>query len=184
MLNIQCKHALSLTRVVANKQRWVTVVVVQFTRIFAVWSTLKLLSVLTSTAPQNKAQSSPTVRISDTLASWEIDKIPWAVVGFVPLLQKAYQCAKDSVQGGSQSHPSGCTFGVGRGQKLTTDAVPDHCSLQARLWMYCVWLGIPHQFTTTWQHPQRWTKTCTRSILQQPSLQYVHGGQRSSSGAT
>ena len=93
-------------------------------------------------------------------------------------------CAKDSVQGGSQSHPCDCTLDVGRGQRHITDAVPDHCSLQARLWMYCVWHCIPYQFTTTWQHPQRWTKTGTRSILHQPSLQYVHGGQRSSSGRT
>ena len=67
---------------------------------------------------------------------------------------------------------------------LNTDAVPDHCWLQARLWMYCIWHSIPYQFTTTWQHPQRWTETGTRSILHQPSLQHVHGGQRSSSGGT
>ena len=34
------------------------------------------------------------------------------------------------------------------------------------------------------QHPQRWAKTGTRGILHQPSLQYVHGGQRSSFGGT
>ena len=43
-------------------------------------------------------------------------KIPWAVVGFAPLIQEAHQCAKDSrVQGGSQSHPSGCTLEVVEG---------------------------------------------------------------------
>ena len=119
-----------------------------------------------------------------TPASWGINKIPWVEVGFGPLLQEAHQCTKDSVQGGSQSHLSGCTLEVGRGQRHTTDAVPDHCLLQARLWMYCVWHSIPYQFTTTWQHPQRCTKTGTWSILHQPSRQYVHRGQRSSSGGT
>ena len=52
-----------------------------------------------------------------TSASWEINKIPWAVVGFTPLLQRAHQCTKDSAQGGSQSHPSGCALEVGRGQR-------------------------------------------------------------------
>ena len=85
-------------------------------------------------------------------------------------------------QRGSQSHPSGCTLEVGRGQRHTIDAVPDHCSFQARLWMHCVWHSIQYQFTTTWQHPQRWANTGTRGILHQPSLQYVHGGQRSSFG--
>ena len=83
----------------------------------------------------------------------------------------------DSVQGGSQSHPSCCTLEVGRGQRHTVDAVPDHCSFQARLWMYCVWHSIQYQFTTTWQHPQRWAKTGTWGIFHQPSLQYVHRGQ-------
>ena len=43
-------------------------------------------------------------------ASWGINKSPWAVVGFAPLLQRAHQCTKDSVQRGSQSHASGCTL--------------------------------------------------------------------------
>ena len=119
-----------------------------------------------------------------TPASWGINKIPWALVGFAPLLQRAHQCTKDSVPGGSQSHPSCCTLEVGRGQRHTAGAVPDHCSFQARLWMYCVWHSIQCQFTTTWQHPQRWAKTGTWGILHQPSLQYVHGGKRSSFGET
>ena len=89
-----------------------------------------------------------------------------------------------TVQGGSQSHPSGCTLEVGRGQRHTADAVPDHCSFQAWLQMYCVWHSFQYQFTTTWQYPQRWAKTGTRGILHQPSLQYVHGGQRISFGGT
>ena len=64
------------------------------------------------------------------------------------------------------------------------DALPDHCSFKAGLWMYCVWHSIQYQFTTTWQHPQRWAKTGTRGISHKPSLQYVHGGQRSSYGGT
>ena len=84
----------------------------------------------------------------------------------------------------TQSHPSGCTLEVGRGQRHTVDAVPGHCSFQARLQMYCVWHSIQYQFPTTWQHPQRWAKTGTRGILHQSSLQYVHGGQRSSFGGT
>ena len=119
-----------------------------------------------------------------TPASWGINKIPWAVVGFAPLLQGTHQCTKDSVQGGSQSPQSGCTLEVGTGQRHTTNAVPDHCPFQARLWMYCVWHSIQYQFTTTWQHPQCWAKTGPRGILHQLSLQYVHGGQRSSFGGT
>ena len=69
-------------------------------------------------------------------------------------------------------------------QRHTADAVPNHCSFQAWSRMYCVWHSIQYQFTTTWQHPQRWAKTGTRGILLQPSLQYVHGGQRSSFGGT
>ena len=53
---------------------------------------------------------------------------------------------------------------MGRGQRHTTDAVLDHCSLQARLWMYCVWHSIAYQYTTTWEHPQRWTKTGTSQV--------------------
>ena len=119
-----------------------------------------------------------------TPASWGISKISWAVVRFAPLLQGAHQGTKVPGQGGSQSHPSGSTLEVGRGQRYTTDAVPDHCSFQARLWMYCVWHSIQYQFTTTWQHPQHWAKTGTRGFLHQPSLQYVHRGQRSSFGGT
>ena len=137
------------------------------------------------TAPRYKAQRPPNNQDQwHTPASWGINKIPWAVVGFAPLLQRAHQCTKDSVQGGSQSHPSCCTLEVGRGQRHTADAVPDHCSFQARLWMYCVWHSIQYQFRTTWQHPQCWAKTGTPGILHQPSLQYVHGGQRSSFGGT
>ena len=87
------------------------------------------------TAPRYKAQRPPYNQDQwHTPGSWGINKIPWAVVGFAPLLQRAHQCTKDSVQEGSQSNPSGCTG--------------------------------------------------TRGILHQPSLQYVHGGQRSSFGGT
>ena len=107
-----------------------------------------------------------TIKITSTscMDQWN-NEIPWAVVGFSPLLQGAHQCTKGSVQRGSQSHPSGCTLEVGRGQRHTTDAVPDHCLFQARLWTHCVWHSIQYQFTTTWQHPQRWAKTGTRGIL-------------------
>ena len=73
------------------------------------------------TALRYKAQRHPPPRHNQdqwhTSASWEINKIPWAVVGYTPLLQRAHQCTKDSAQGGSQSHPSGCTLEVGRGQR-------------------------------------------------------------------
>ena len=42
-----------------------------------------------------------------------------------------------------------CTLEVGRGQRHTADAVPDHCSFQVRLWMYRVWHSIQYQFMTT-----------------------------------
>ena len=127
--------------------------------------------------PQNQDQWHPP-------AGWGINKIPSAVVGFAPLLQRAHQCTKDAVQGGSQSHPNGCTLEEGRGQRHTADAVPDHCSFQAWLRMYCVWHSIQYQFTTTWQHPQRCAQTGNRGILHQPSLQYVRRGQWSSFGGT
>ena len=38
------------------------------------------------------------------------------VVRLTPHFQEAHQCAKDTVQGGSQPHPSGCSFEVGRRQ--------------------------------------------------------------------
>ena len=86
------------------------------------------------------------------------------------------------MQGGHQSHPSGCTLEMGRGQRHTTDALPDDCSFKARLQMYCVWHSIKCQSKTTGQHPQCWTETGTWSILHQPSLQHVHWGQRNSFG--
>ena len=90
-------------------------------------------------------------------------------MGFSPLLQGAHQCTKGSVQRGSQSHPNGCTLEVGRGQRHTTDAVPDHCSFQTILWMHCVWHSIQYQFTSTWQHPQRWAKAGTFAPAQSPA---------------
>ena len=86
-----------------------------------------------------------TLRISDTPASWGINEIPGAVVAFTYLPQGAHQCTKDSVQGGSQSHLGGCTLELGRGQRHSTDAVPDYCSFQEELWMYCVWHIIQYR---------------------------------------
>ena len=103
-------------------------------------------------------------------------------MGFTPLLQEAHQGAEDQVQGGPQSHPSGCTLEVGWGQRHSPDAVPGHCPFQARLRMYCVWHSIKYWSTLTGQHPQCWNKTGTWSVLHQPSLQYEHRGQWSSSG--
>ena len=74
------------------------------------------------------------------------------MVGFALLLQKAHQCAKDSMQADLQSHPSGCT--VGMGQRHTSDAVPNHCSFQTRLQTYRVWHSMKYKPTTTKQHPQ------------------------------
>ena len=42
-------------------------------------------------------------------ASGGVDKVPWAVVGLAHLSQEAHQRAKDTVQGCSQPHPSGCS---------------------------------------------------------------------------
>ena len=39
--------------------------------------------------------------------------------------------AKDTVQGGSQPHPSGCSLKVTRGWRHTSDDVQGHCSFQA-----------------------------------------------------
>ena len=84
----------------------------------------------------------------------------------------------DLMQGDPKPHPKGCKLVLGRGQRHTTDAVPDHCSSQARLPMYCVWHSIKYQLTTTGQHAQYWIGAGIRCILYQHSFQYVHGGQR------
>ena len=52
----------------------------------------------------------------------------------------------DTVQGGSQPHPSGRSLKMRRGQRDTLDAVPCHCSFQVWLWLHCVWHGIKHQW--------------------------------------
>ena len=49
-----------------------------------------------------------------TSASWGVHKVPWAVMGLAPLIQEAHQCAEDTVQGGSQPHPSGRSLEMGR----------------------------------------------------------------------
>ena len=46
-----------------------------------------------------------------------VNEVPWAVVGLTPHIQETHECAKDTVQGGSQPHPSGCLFEVGRIQE-------------------------------------------------------------------
>ena len=86
-------------------------------------------------------------------ASGGVNEVSGAVVGLAPLIQEAHQCAKDTVQGGFQPHPSGCSFEVRRRQRHTFDAVSGHCSLQAGLWLLCVWHSVEHRFTTTGQHP-------------------------------
>ena len=90
-----------------------------------------------------------------------------------------YQCAKDTVQGGSEPYPSGRSLEVRRGQRHTFDAVPDHCRLQAGLRLHCVWHSIEYQFTTTGQHSKLWIETGIGSILYQPNLQPVHIGHGS-----
>ena len=50
--------------------------------------------------------------------------------------------------------------------------------------MHCVWDSIKFQPTTTGQHLQHWIKISIWSPLHQPSLQYLHGGQRNSFDGT
>ena len=107
------------------------------------------------TAPRYKAQRPPTIRISDTLLPVE-ESTKFLGLWWDSHLSFEEHISALKTQGGSQSHPSGCTLEVGRGQRHTADAVPDHCSFQAWLRMYCVWHSIQFQLTTTWQHPQRW----------------------------
>ena len=92
-------------------------------------------------------------RLATHYVSGGVNEVPWAVVELTPHIQEAHQCAKDTVQGGSQSHLSGYSFEVGRRQRHTSDAVLDHCLLQAGLWLHCVWHSIEHRSTTTSQHP-------------------------------
>ena len=88
-----------------------------------------------------------------TCDSGGVNKVPWDVVGLAFLIQEAHWCAKDTVQGGSQPHPSSCSFEVGRRQRHTPAAVLGHCSFQAGLWLHFVQLSIKHGCTATWQHP-------------------------------
>ena len=105
------------------------------------------------TAPRSRAQRSPHCEDwKHTSASGGVHEVPWSVVGLAPLISEAHQCAEDTVQGGSQPHPSGRSLEMGRGQRYTLDAVPCHCSFQVWLWLHCVWHGIKHQPTTTGQH--------------------------------
>ena len=39
------------------------------------------------------------------------------------------------------------------GDRHTSDAVPGHCSLQAGLWLHCVWYSVEHRFMRTGHHP-------------------------------
>ena len=87
----------------------------------------------------------PDLGLRDPLQDWQhssasggVNGVPWAVVGLTPLIHKAHQCAKDTVQGGSQPHPSDCSFEMGRGQRYTSEAVLGHCSLQVG----CIVYGI------------------------------------------
>ena len=87
-----------------------------------------------------------------TSASGGVNKVPSTVVGLAPLIQEAHQCARGTVQGGSQPHPNGCSFEVGRRQSYTSDAAPSYCSLQAGLWLHCALLSIKH----LWWESRRW----------------------------
>ena len=88
------------------------------------------------------------------------------------------------MQRGPQSHPSGCTHEVGSGQKHFPDALPGHCSLKDGLWLFCIWHSVEHPPESVGQHPLGCIKTGTWSVLRQPTLQFVHRGQWSSSGGT
>ena len=70
------------------------------------------------------------------------------------------------------------------GDRRTSDAVPCHFSLQARLQLHCVWQSVEYQPTTTGQHSKLWILTGIRSVLHQPSLQPVHRGQRNTFGGS
>ena len=120
-----------------------------------------------------------TVRIGNTSASGRVNKVPWTVVGLAPLIQEAHQCAKDTVQGGSQPHLNGCSFEVGRRQthfwcctrplftaSWTTVAL---CMAQCQTLTYNNWTA---SITLDWD--------CIGSILHQPSVQPIHRGQWSS----
>ena len=61
-----------------------------------------------------------------------------------------------------QPHASGRSFEVGR--RYTCDVVPGNSSLQAGLWLRCVWLSVKH-FSTTGQHPKLWIRNSIGSVL-------------------
>ena len=56
------------------------------------------------------------------------------------------------------------------GDRNTLDAVPGHCSFQARLLLHCVSHSVKYQSTPTGQHPIFGIDTGTRSILHHPSV--------------
>ena len=74
---------------------------------------------------------------------------------------KKHTSVLKTVQGGPQSHPSGYALEVGRVQIHSPVAVRGHCSLQAGLWLLCIWYSVEHQPATIGQHPQHWIKTGT-----------------------
>ena len=123
------------------------------------------------TAPQSKVQRPPNMRIGNTPLPVEESTKFLGLWWDSHLSFKKHISVLKTVQGGSQPHVSGYSLEVGRGQRHTSDAVPSHCTLQAGLWLHCVWHSIEHQSTTTGQHPQHWIKTGIGSVLHQPSLQ-------------
>ena len=84
-------------------------------------------------------------------ASGGVNEVPSTVVGLAPLIQEAHQCARGTMQGGSQPHPNGCSFEVGRRQSSTSDTKP--LFLQVGLRLHCALHSIKHRSTTIGQHP-------------------------------
>ena len=59
-------------------------------------------------APRSRVQRTPAIRIGNKFLSVEEStKFPRTVVGLAPFLYKGHQCAKDTLQGGSEPSPSG-----------------------------------------------------------------------------
>ena len=112
-----------------------------------------------------------------TPASWGINEIPLVVVGVAALFQGAHQRTKDSVQRGSQYHPSGFTIEVERDRD--TILILYRTIVRSKVNYLCIVYG-----TASNNNVRQLTgaTTLARGILHQPSLQYVHGGQRTSIG--
>ena len=82
----------------------------------------------------SKVEWVPTIRIFDTLLPVDDSTKSLAVWRNSHISSKKQIGGLKPVQWCPQSHPSGCTLKMGRGQRCLPDALQAHCSLRAGPW--------------------------------------------------